>query len=191
MSQIDSAVIAQWVQAIGTIAGIFAGVFGLWWQLRKQWLLNSANIVSSLANEYTNDVWRKYRRHSARSLQEHLNGKQIDLSKDLPILGFFENMGHLVRRGGLDKEMIWNKFGWYIVRYYLALTYKNNLIEDIRRKEADPTLWEEWEWLNHEMLKIYQRRGVKILTDSALLVEENVRIRINELFEQELNLEIT
>lgn len=182
--------ISSWLQAIGTLVGVLAAAIGIWWQIRKQWLLNSANVVSSFADRWGTDEWRKYRIYSAKAIKKHLEGKPVDLSKDLPILGFFEHIGYLARRGGLDKEMIWNKFGWYIVRYHMGLSYKNSLIEQNRVNEGDHTLWEELDWLASEMLKIYRKKGVKLLSKDKLLTDESIRLRIQELLKQELNLKI-
>lgn len=176
--------LAAWAAVLVTLLGIFSTVIGIWFQTRKQWLLHSANLVSELADQFTGDEWRVYRKHSAEALQRHRSGGSIDLSKDIPVLGFFENIGHLVRRKAIDKLMIWNKFGWYVTRYYLALTEDEDLIDDIRTKERDPTLWEELEWLNREMLKIYKKRKVERMQG-----KDNAS-RIAELFKQELNLEI-
>jgi hypothetical protein len=184
----DSNTLATWIGSIGTITGVILAGWGIYLQLKKQWLLNSANTVTTLAETWGNESWRKFRKHSATSLKTKLNGGNINLSKDLPVLGFFENLGHLVRRGAFDKEMIWNKFGWYIVRYYIATCYKEDLIQEIRAKENDITLWEEFQWLTSEMLVIYQKRGVLIIDENKKA--ETIDCRINELFEQETNLDI-
>jgi hypothetical protein len=138
--------------------------------------------ITSLADRFTSDEWRAYRKHSAAVIKAHRHGQSVNLAKDVPVLGFFENMAHLVRRGVLDKEMVWNKFGWYITRYFLGLTSDGNLIAQNRISEGDQTLWEEFEWLNREMLRIYRRRGIDIENP------ELTASRINELLEQEVNL---
>lgn len=178
---LDAQTVAAWGAVLATIAGVFAALFAVWWQIRKQWLLNSANIITELADRYTSSDWRTYREHCANVLIAHRNGATVDLSRDFPVLGFFENIGHLVRRGALDKIMIWNKFGWYVVRYHLALTRGRSLIEENRRSEADPTLWEEFEWLNRQMVRIYKRKGV------AIDRHDLVAARIEELIQQESN----
>jgi hypothetical protein len=178
----DSATLAAWCTALITLFGILAAVCAVWWQIRKQGLMNSAGMITDLADQYTSEEWRSYRVHCAATIEALQRGEVVDLSKDFPVLGFFENIGHLVRRRILDKRMIWNKFGWYITRYYIALTYGSNLIEKNRMREGDSTLWEEFEWLNKRMLRVYRRRGIAINSKDML------RTRIEELVKQEAHL---
>jgi hypothetical protein len=179
---VETATWAAWVTATATLLGVIVALIGVWWQLRRQWLLNSATAVTALTDRFTSEEWRAYRAHCAAVIQLNDSGEPVDLAKDFPILGFFETMGHLVRRGILDEQMIWNKFGWYIVRYHLALSSDRNLIEANRRSENDDTLWEEFDWLNRRMLRIYSRKSVNIAGP------ELRRQRVDELLQQELNL---
>jgi hypothetical protein len=174
--------VAGWAALAGVataLLGVVVGVFVVWWQLRRQWLINSANAVTDLADRWTSPEWRAYRQHCARAIRRHLNGEPVDLAEDFQILGLFEHMGLLVRRRVLDREMLWSKFGWYITRYHLALTCNESLIDANRSAEGDATLWEEFEWLNKEMLHIYALRGV------AIKDARPARERIEELLKQE------
>lgn len=181
-TDIDGSTLAAWLTVIVTLLGVITALFAVWWQMRKQWIMNSASMIMALTERFSSNEWRSYRIHCAAVIEAHRQGEAIDLSRDFPVLGFFENMAHLVRRGILDKEMVWNKFGWYVTRYYLALTAKGNLIEHNRRSEGDKTLWEEFEWLNREMLRFYKRRGIRVNEP------ELVMSRINELLAQESHL---
>lgn len=182
IAALDPSTLAAWVTAFVTLIGAFAALIGVWWQLRKQWLLHSASMVTDLADRFVSDEWRIYRMHCAGRFDALQRGEIVDLSEDLPVLGLFEHIGHLVRRGILDRLMVWNKFGWYITRYYLAVTTHKDLIEHIRTREGDETLWEEFEWLHKTMLQIYKKR--KIIIDAPSLVQT----RIDELLKQEANL---
>jgi hypothetical protein len=178
----DPSTLAAWVTAFVTLLGALTALFAMWWQLRKQWLLNSASMVTDLADRFVSDEWRIYRMHCAGRFDALQQGEEVDLSEDLPVLGLFEHIGYLVHRGILDRSMVWNKFGWYITRYYLAITTHRDLIDHIRKREHDKTLWEEFEWLNKDMLRIYRSR--KILIDGPELAPT----RIKELLKQEANL---
>lgn len=177
----DSATLAAWGTALITLIGILVALYGVWWQVRKQRLMNSAAMITGLADRFTSEEWRSYRIHCASAIAARRRGEEFDLSKDFPVLGFFENIGHLVRRRVLDREMIWNKFGWYIIRYHIALSAGQSLIEQNRASEGDTTLWEEFDWLNGEMLRIYRKRGISI-------GQSTWDARIDELLRQESHL---
>jgi hypothetical protein len=99
----------------------------------------------------------------AELLRRHHSGEQdLDLSKAFPVLPFLENIAYMTRRGALDKLMVWNKFGWSVVGYYLALTTRTNTLKTAREKAAEPTNWEEFEWLYRESVRIYHQKGTTV-----------------------------
>ena len=159
---------AEWANVVVTFLGILFAGLGVWWQLRKQWLLHSAALMASLDERFQSPEFRCQRANGALRINEHVKEqKQLDLSDDLPVLGFFENVAYLVKRGALDKKMVWNKFGWYVVGYYLAITrWKNengkNAIEQYREQESDETNYEEFVWLYVECLEIYRKSGAQV-----------------------------
>lgn len=162
--------------------GVVLGFAGVWYQVRRQWLLNSATTVTSFEQRFISPEWKEYRMNCALFIKAHQAGEEVYLSEDVQVLGMFEHMALLTRRKAIDLEMVWNKFGWYIVRYYEGLTTgPRDLIHHIREAESDQTLWEEFEWLYRRMLHEYRRRGVPVVEDGA-------GQRTQELLLQELTL---
>lgn len=157
---------ADWAGVGVTFIGILVAGVSIWWQLRKQWLLHSATLIASLDERFHSPEWRGHRVAGQRRLSAHVGKKEpLDLSNDLPVLGFFENMAYLVRKGALHEGMVWNKFSWYVVGYYLAVTRwkdanQENAIEQYRTKARDPTLYEEFVWLYIRCAEISHKRGV-------------------------------
>lgn len=177
-------------QTLGTWAGVFATIFTavvativVRWQLNKQWLLHSAIMITSLSDKFNSQEMRKARIAFAKMLVEHRAGKDMVLAGNLPVLGFFETIGHLVHRKAIDKQMVWNEFSWLIVRYHDAVMIKRNLFEDIRSREQDAALYEEFEWLYRQMMSVYKSKG--IIIDS-----KQKELRIEQLMAQEQNLNL-
>jgi predicted DNA-binding transcriptional regulator len=165
------------------LLGLVIPLLGVWWQIRKQWLLHSASLVTSLDDRFNSTEWRAYRKQCQERMHAHHKGvKQLDLSEYFPVLPFFENIGYLVHTGALDKKMVWNKFGWFIVGYYLALTTPKNILHDIREKEGEATLWEEFEWLYLQCVKLYRSRNIDV---EEIALRD---IRISQLFKWESTL---
>lgn len=173
----DAATISAIASAAATAIGVIAAVGSVAWQLRRQSQLNSATMMLALADKFMSPEWRTYRARCADVIMKHLSGQPVDLSVDFPVLGFFENLGYLVRAKIIDKEMVWNKFGWYIVRYHSALRSHGDLIQQNCEREHDPTLWEEFCWLDREMVKIYRMRGVDVssMSETARHIAELIR----------------
>lgn len=100
----------------------------------------------------------------------------------LGVLGFYENLGHLVRRRALDEMMVWTKFSWELVCYFQCITANGDALAVARTKNGDPTLYEEMEWLNKRFVRTYRRKGVSVYRDDG-------RIRwIEDFFVQEKSL---
>jgi|SRR5215213_1169817 len=174
---------AAWATLLVTTVGVVATVATVWWQLRRQWLLHSATLVTQLVDRFESVEWYARRRRCAELLKWHYSGEQeLDLSSPFPVLAFLENIAHLTRRGALDKLMVWNKFGWAVVAYYCALTSSTNALKAARDREGDPTIWEEFEWLYRECVKIYRRRGIRVDEPSK------GKLQIQLLFKWEGNL---
>src|SRR6478672_6852856 len=177
--------LAAWATLCVTVVGVAVTLATVWLHLRRQWLLHSANLVTQLVDRFESAEWYHHRRKCAELLRRHYTGEEeLDLSNHFPVLPFLENVAHLTRRGALDELMVWNKFGWIVVAYYFALTSPTDALKAIRDKEAEPTNWEEFEWLYRESIKIYRKKGMH-------LDEPSKRdLKIQQLFNWERNLAV-
>lgn len=153
---------------VQTIA-IIVSVLGLIYQLRREWLLHSAEMVTSLVAQFTSEEFGKRRRRFATRLEPAVSGKPVLLTIDYGpgVLGFYENVSHLVRRRALDEMMVWTKFSWELVCYFQCITMGDNALAIERKKNGDPTLYEEMEWLNARFVRIYRRKGVSLYGDDG------------------------
>jgi hypothetical protein len=175
--------LVAWATLCVTLAGVAVTLVTVWWQLRRQWLLHSAVLITQLVDRFDSAEWHNHRRRCAELLRQHYSGEEeLDLSNHFPVLPFLENLAHLTRRGALDGQMVWNKFGWIVVAYYFALTSPTNALKAIRDKESEPTNWEEFEWLYRESVRIYRRKGIP--------ADEPSRkdLKVQQLFKWECNL---
>ena len=67
------------------------------------------------------------------------------------VLEFFETIGHYVRQGLLDREMVWNDFGYTITHYWPAV--KEYVTHARTSRLGDPEYCINFERLNGELLK--------------------------------------
>jgi hypothetical protein len=165
-------------------AAILISVLGLLYQLRREWLLHSAEMVTNLVAQFNSEDFEKRRRNLAAHLELVVSGKPVSLTSDygLGVLGFYENLSHLVRRRALDEMMVWTKFSWELVCYFQCITTEGNALAVERMRNGDPTLYEEMEWLNARFVRIYRRKGASLYKDSG-------RVRwLEDFFLQEKNL---
>ncbi len=161
---------AAWAAVLAALVSIVASVAGVYWQIKKQWLLHSATMVTALLGEFESEEFKRKRRQCSELAALHLSGENASLigNYGFGVLGFFEHVGHLVRRGALDTEMIWNRLGWEIVGYYEALTAQPSLIAQLR--EDHPSAYSEFEWLHRTMLVHFRRHGDRVYSRKHELV---------------------
>jgi len=153
--------LAAWGAVMMALFGILASIGGVGWQIKKQWLLHSATMVTDLVSQFNSESFERRRRRFIKLLLQHRQGEDVSLSGNygFGVLGFFEHIGHLVRRGALDETMIWNKFGWEVVCYYRILTSGKNLITELREQQSNPAEYTELQWLYFRMLRVFRVHG--------------------------------
>lgn len=68
------------------------------------------------------------------------------------VMNFFEDLGMYLGRGYLDEELVWNTFGFYAVRWWLAC--KDYVLLE-RRRHNDQTLFKDFENLAAKMRAMF------------------------------------
>ncbi|MEZ4891655.1 MAG: hypothetical protein R3A50_07065 [Saprospiraceae bacterium] len=183
----DIGTIVNFVGVIVTSIGLIITIILFFIQQKKTWLLNSAIMTTNFVDKFNDSEFRKIRREFATESIKIINNEQANMASAVQILGFYENIGYLTRRGVLDKEMIWNKFSWTAIRYFFLLDNKAGFLKYLRIKEQDNLLYSEFSWLSKEMIIISQKKGNDNYATSNW-TDEVINTRISELIEQEKNL---
>lgn len=152
--------IATWLLVIGTLISVY---FQLKQQreinsaqLKQQWKTNSANMVMIMYKRFDSSNLKSQRKHLSSTLL--LEKPQLDPEGEW-VLVFFETLGLFTDQKILDEYMVWNEFSWWVIRYYLALT---NIIAEFRKRLDYEMLYCEFERLAKKMIEIdRQKRGGK------------------------------
>jgi hypothetical protein len=113
------------------------------YQLKKQLEME---VLIDLFKEWNSDKMRKIR---SDYFIEAITDKDLDKKED--VLEYLEKMASYYRRKMIDKELIWDTIGWYVLRYYY---YNRDAIEKIRKRwRNDKTLYQDLEDLYDELFK--------------------------------------
>jgi hypothetical protein len=163
------------------IMGLALAAVNLWLVYRtilSQWLSNSATLVTSFEQQFGSQEIMKSRQKLAKIIQEERQSPHTGhvLAGYWPILSFFDGIGAMARRKAIDKELVFNRFAWRIVRCYYALTVETQLLQNTRNFTNEPRLYEQFEWLAQDMKKRYRSLGkskedIKRLTDEYIVQE--------------------
>jgi len=151
---IDYNIISAWAAIVAAIAAVVA----LWIEGRRSRFSHGLDIVLKLDEVFhSKEEFRKKRRAVARLLKSDRNferGKQVAEIED--ILNHFEMLGLLLRKGVLDKELVWAYFFVWLHHYYSLL---KPYIAYVRRWE--PTAWEDVDWLHQQLAAIERKHRPK------------------------------
>lgn len=97
--------------AIATIAALVAvGIAA-----RQLWLFRvslGVDVILRLEKQFDENDMCEKRRRAARALQSGTSVEDVE-----PVLDFFETVGLLLRRRVVDKEVVWNSFAYWVLRY--------------------------------------------------------------------------
>ena len=107
-------------------------LFAFGYQVWRARFNQSIDLLFKLENDFFGPAKKLQRAKAAINLQ---NGSYSEAE---PILDFFETIALLVRRGALDKEIVWHTFYYWIDHYYAAT---HTHIES--RQKADPLVWKD------------------------------------------------
>ncbi len=103
------------------------------WQVWRARFNQSIDLLFRLENDFFGSARKVQRVKAAGDL---LAGSSLEAE---PILDFFETMALLLRKGALDKEMVWHTFFYWIDRYYQAT---EGAIA--ARQKIDPLVWKDF-----------------------------------------------
>ncbi len=139
--------LGTWSLVIGTLALMY-------WQMRQNQVLHSANSVMTLRERFDSDRMRAARRHLSQKL---IAGAHEDITS-MEVLTFLELVGALTHRKLLDEELVWEAFGTWTTVYYLAIRRPVDLLAQLRTSLKDPLVFHEFEWLYHRIDAIDVRK---------------------------------
>ena len=124
--------IPVWLPVTISLVGTAIALTAFGYQVWRARFNQSIDLLFKLDGDFFGPAKKLQRAKAAIDLQ---NGRYSEVE---PILDFFETMALLVRRGALDKEMVWHTF-YYWAEHYYAAAYPH--IE--ARQKQDPLVWKD------------------------------------------------
>ena len=122
-----------WLPISISCAGVIVSLGAFFYQIKRARFNQSIALVFRLENDFFGSDKQLQRKKAARHL---LDGETLEAE---PILDFFETMALLLRKGALNKEMVWHTFFYWIDHYFQA---SENAIA--ARQQIDPLVWKDF-----------------------------------------------
>ncbi len=153
-AQIDYNAVAAGAAVVASVAAIV----GLILESRRSRFSVGLDAMMKQDEIWSSDRMTQARKAAALALRDNKPSDEID-----DVLDFFEFLGYLVRRRGVDEFLVWHSYFYWLHRYktlaagYIA-TYQ----------QRDPTVWVDMLALHKKMVEIekHERGG----SDAGLLL---------------------
>lgn len=150
---------AAWANAVVAVVGLG----GIFYQARRARQLNSANLLLALESKFGEPGMILARKEFAIRINDHLHTTENALTGYHPVLAFYDMLASQVQRGVIDEKLIWHRFGWRIIRCWLAISInprhqhdqlpaEGSLLERMRSMENEPTIYDMFEWLGNRFV---------------------------------------
>ena len=162
------------ITAMATALVAFSAVLALIVQSRLARRTTGIEMLWKLeARFFSNPIMLENRRRAA---QARLSGETPP--ELVQVLHVLEMVGSLLRRGILDKELVWCHFCYWVIHYWFA--YMDQIAEERRN---DRTIWLNLEYLSNKMIEMdakkrcLPKKGVfpSVEETQTFLEEESVR----------------
>lgn len=182
---------AAWANALVAVVGLG----GIFYQARKARQLNSSNLLLALESKFGEPGMILARREFAERIKQHLTSAENALFGYHPVLAFYDMLAAQVNRGVLDEKLIWHRFGWRVIRCWLAIAINpthqqdtlpapGSLLDRLRILDNDPTSYEMLEWLGNRFVK----KDIKINRHGVPLTSEQMQQMVMQYHRQESTL---
>jgi hypothetical protein len=135
------------ITAWAGLAAALVAIYGLWAESRRHRFSMGVELILRLEEQFSTRRMYANRRKVACAFQNEKYAEAVNEIDE--IIDFFEGVGFLVKRGALERKVVWTFFFSYLFRFW---HFSKEYIEDERGH--DPTLWTEFVDLYNNLLKI-------------------------------------
>jgi hypothetical protein len=139
----------------------------VWYQAHLLRFSLQVQSLLALDHGFREPDMRKIRHRAAQWLLEKPrkgDGSEVD-----EVLDFLDSLGLLVKRGGLDPQMVWHSFFYWIDGYRNAA---RDIIAEEQRK--NPRVWEDLEHLYQRLHKVENEKGLQRQEDTKAFLEGDI-----------------
>ena len=136
----DPSVLFAAISAYASLGAVACALLVVWLQNRSARRLLGFQLFAQMATQYDSQEMQRVRSRLADTLLADKAPLQIDET----LLVHYENLALLVRRGLIDRQLVWNLYSYDAPRYWLA---SRDYVQVARKKYSEPSLFEEFEGL--------------------------------------------
>jgi len=164
---------SEWFWSMLQLVVVAVSLVGLYRQVRLQTSAGAIEQATALARDWSSEQLHRSRLAVLLALRDGNDPADIPQQPSIDIGNYWERVGYLVRKGHLDRDIVYNYLG-NVVRLWWALLRQNT--DRLRERQHDPSIYEHFEWLAGINAELDRRAGSTTSYDAAALAE---RIHFN------------
>jgi len=176
-----------WI-AVGSLGAIATLAF-TYRQMKRADIIASADFLLKLVGNFNSDDMLK-KRHEIMTIRKNdlHDFKKMDGCRD--VFDFFEDLGILLRKKAIPKDLIWSDYCYWIQRYWTAF---KDYVDWVRKPENDDddTLYCEFQYLFNEIHAYDERRRNPSVLTVFLRKRKHIGIKqkdVDEFVDEEIAL---
>ena len=119
--------------------------------------MRDANMLQALGG--LDERWKsaEFRSFRVAACQRYGDGDLHIGRLEGEVLSFFESLGVYLRRRVFDKEILWEKYSYYVEHYWIIF---RDHVEEFRTKSGDTTWYDQFQYLDRRMSSCAKKRGI-------------------------------
>ena len=152
---------------IAPALGVLVAAIALYYQILRSRFSMNLDLVLKLDERFNAADFKNIRSKASSLLLTKRTKNNLKRAED--VFDFFETLGYMVKHKALDKNIVWHTFYYWVHGYW---SIGKDYILSSRQEESDKSIWEDFEWLHNELLKIERVKGKK--SECELICQEKI-----------------
>ena len=163
-----------------TAVGVIVSAIALINQSRQARFAATLDSLWRFDDQLHGPEMRRIRLAAAKGLKQ-----KRDVPEIVDVLNYFEMLGLIFRKGGIDRDAALSNFGYWVIGYWYAC--QDHIAKD---RADDPSAWDEYRGLTAVLEKMDLKRRRKFAAPERALAEPSSPQQVGEFLEGEGKLKV-
>jgi hypothetical protein len=161
------------------VSGIVLAVtfIAIYRQLRLQRSQSAIEQLDGFEREWASERMTRFQLDILLALREGADPARVPYASAHAVGTFWEKVAYLIRRGHIDRKLLWNVSGSNCQIWWTTLA---PWARERRAETDDPTIAEHFEWLFEAMTELDRRAGVAPQDEAQLASRLGRRITVSQ-----------
>ena len=143
---------SQWFWSMAQSMIVLGSLIFIYRQIKIQRYSNMLQMLNNMRENWNSERMMPFRKTTCTNYQK--GTKKIGMAEG-EVLGFFEEMGFMLKKGVVDKDFIWETYSYFIEHYWSML---ESNIKEFRLSTRDNSWFKNFESLRDSVRKYSEKK---------------------------------